>query len=260
MPQLTQLQIRRDTAANWTSANPVLAQGEWGLETNTSLRKVTVKIATPQDSPQIEAILAKAGAAGETMVNKVEDYKDLPGFFLLDEHGAFWCNPIDDLTLEVHATFEPDYRGKYVRDVTRDAQRMIFTELGVTRMLTKCKLHHQYVLTFAKWVGFKQIGIVDDTIIMECPLEAYVMLDNELCDFAIDAEFPLPPICPQEQANFAGFFVACCRTGMVMKGLVAYNRMAVLLGWEPLLLTSSEPILLTIGGRQFSPRSLMTEA
>ena len=30
-----QIQIRRDTASNWTNANPVLAQGEMGLETNT---------------------------------------------------------------------------------------------------------------------------------------------------------------------------------------------------------------------------------
>jgi hypothetical protein len=30
------IQIRRDTATNWTSANPTLAQGELGLETDTS--------------------------------------------------------------------------------------------------------------------------------------------------------------------------------------------------------------------------------
>lgn len=29
------IQIRRDTAANWTSANPTLAQGELGIETDT---------------------------------------------------------------------------------------------------------------------------------------------------------------------------------------------------------------------------------
>ena len=29
------IQLRRDTAANWTSANPTLAQGELGLETDT---------------------------------------------------------------------------------------------------------------------------------------------------------------------------------------------------------------------------------
>jgi hypothetical protein len=34
------IQIRRDTAANWTSANPILAQGELGLETDTDKFKV----------------------------------------------------------------------------------------------------------------------------------------------------------------------------------------------------------------------------
>ena len=34
------IQIRRDTAANWTSANPVLAQGELGVETDTDKIKI----------------------------------------------------------------------------------------------------------------------------------------------------------------------------------------------------------------------------
>ena len=35
-----QIQLRNDTAANWTSANPVLAQAEVGLETDTRLFKI----------------------------------------------------------------------------------------------------------------------------------------------------------------------------------------------------------------------------
>jgi len=34
------IQLRRDTAAAWTSANPTLAQGEFGLETDTTLYKI----------------------------------------------------------------------------------------------------------------------------------------------------------------------------------------------------------------------------
>lgn len=34
------IQLRRDTAANWTSANPTLAQGELGAETDTSKIKI----------------------------------------------------------------------------------------------------------------------------------------------------------------------------------------------------------------------------
>lgn len=33
------IQLRRDTAANWTAANPVLSQGEGGLETDTHFIK-----------------------------------------------------------------------------------------------------------------------------------------------------------------------------------------------------------------------------
>ena len=35
-----QIQLRRDTAANWASANPTLALGEFGLETDTMLYKI----------------------------------------------------------------------------------------------------------------------------------------------------------------------------------------------------------------------------
>jgi len=39
MPVVNTIQIRRDTAANWTSVNPTLAAGEVGLETDTRLMK-----------------------------------------------------------------------------------------------------------------------------------------------------------------------------------------------------------------------------
>jgi len=35
-----QIQFRNDTAANWTAANPTLAAGEMGIETDTSLFKI----------------------------------------------------------------------------------------------------------------------------------------------------------------------------------------------------------------------------
>jgi len=34
------IQFRRDTAANWTSVNPVLAEGEPGYETDTGRWKI----------------------------------------------------------------------------------------------------------------------------------------------------------------------------------------------------------------------------
>ena len=40
MPRVNLIQVRRDTAANWTSVNPTLAAGETGFETDTRLTKV----------------------------------------------------------------------------------------------------------------------------------------------------------------------------------------------------------------------------
>jgi hypothetical protein len=40
MPVVTQIQVRRGTAAQWTSTNPTLAAGEWGYETDTGFYKI----------------------------------------------------------------------------------------------------------------------------------------------------------------------------------------------------------------------------
>lgn len=40
MPVQTVIKLRRDTAANWESINPILASGEEGYETDTGLRKI----------------------------------------------------------------------------------------------------------------------------------------------------------------------------------------------------------------------------
>jgi hypothetical protein len=40
MAVVTQIQVRRGTASQWTSTNPTLAAGEWGLETDTLKTKI----------------------------------------------------------------------------------------------------------------------------------------------------------------------------------------------------------------------------
>jgi hypothetical protein len=40
MSVVTQIQVRRGTASQWTSANPTLASGEWGFETDTLKVKI----------------------------------------------------------------------------------------------------------------------------------------------------------------------------------------------------------------------------
>lgn len=219
-----------------------------------------MRLAGPEDHDKIRQILEDAAKTGETMVQgKMQPWFN-QGFFLLDEHGVFWCNPLDGRTLEVHATFEKDYRGKYVLNAAREAQRMLFSELSIERMVTRCKLRHQYVISFSQWAGFHKVAQLGDDVILECPIESYVALDNELSKFVYESEFPIPEICTVEQIHFAGFFLLCCRKEMVMKGIQTYNRMSVLLQWSPLLLTSADPILITVDGKEFPPTAIPTEA
>ena len=75
------IQLRRDTAANWTSTNPTLASGEMGLETDTNLFKIgdgsttwsallyqTAKISTVTKSATATLALTDAGKVVETSV------------------------------------------------------------------------------------------------------------------------------------------------------------------------------------------------
>ena len=72
-----QIQLRRDTAANWTSVNPTLASGEFGLETDTDQFKVgdgTTAwtslgyggIEGPQGIQGIQGIQGETGLTGPT--------------------------------------------------------------------------------------------------------------------------------------------------------------------------------------------------
>lgn len=63
-----QIQLRRDTAANWTSANPTLAAGEVGIETDTGKLKIGTG-ATAWNS----LAYGPAGAAGAAALGDLSD-------------------------------------------------------------------------------------------------------------------------------------------------------------------------------------------
>lgn len=50
------MQVRHDTASNWTTRNPVLGEGEYGLETNTFLIKIGDGIRTWSNLPYLNKL------------------------------------------------------------------------------------------------------------------------------------------------------------------------------------------------------------
>lgn len=60
-----QIQLRNDTSSNWTSANPTLAAGEFGLETNTGQFKIG-NGSTAWNSLSYGGIVGPTGPTGST--------------------------------------------------------------------------------------------------------------------------------------------------------------------------------------------------
>jgi hypothetical protein len=52
---MDRIQLRRDTSANWASANPILLEGELGYETDTKLRKIGDGVSAWNDLPYLKA-------------------------------------------------------------------------------------------------------------------------------------------------------------------------------------------------------------
>jgi len=69
MQVATRIQIRRDTAANWTTANPILREGEMGLETDTLKIKVGNSVAAWSARPYLNVTPADLAELAQDSVN-----------------------------------------------------------------------------------------------------------------------------------------------------------------------------------------------
>jgi hypothetical protein len=79
------IQLRRDTAANWTTANPILAQGELGFEIDTSKSKVGDGLTAWNSRPYTGVATAGwtqdgAGAVSRTVDSKLKDVVSVKDF------------------------------------------------------------------------------------------------------------------------------------------------------------------------------------
>ena len=91
------IQLRRDTASNWTSSNPTLAQGELGIETDTNMFKVGDGSTawTSLDYSSLSATTANVFTAAQR--GAVTTDNDLS--FDMDASNNFKCTPTANGTL-----------------------------------------------------------------------------------------------------------------------------------------------------------------
>lgn len=75
MAVVTQIQVRRGTASQWTSANPTLAAGEWGYESDTNKVKIGngttawTSLSYQGNAGTVTSITAGTGLSGGTITS-----------------------------------------------------------------------------------------------------------------------------------------------------------------------------------------------
>ena len=79
-----QIQFRRGTASAWTSANPTLAEGEMGIETDTDQFKIGDGL-TAWTSLAYGGIVGPAGAAGAAGVSGTSGTNGLDAVYDTDQ-------------------------------------------------------------------------------------------------------------------------------------------------------------------------------
>lgn len=85
---VVRIQLRRDTAANWTSANPTLAAGEMGVETDTDQFKIGDGT-TAWTSLGYGGLVGPTGATGATGPAGADGVDGVDGVQGIDGEAAF---------------------------------------------------------------------------------------------------------------------------------------------------------------------------
>lgn len=121
----SQIQLRRDTAANWTSANPVLAQGEPGVESNTGKVKIG-NGSTAWNSLAYFGDVSTLDAIGDVTITSAASGQ------VLQWNGSAWVN--SDVTVAEVTGLQTALDGKV--DEVNGAVTTASTSLTVVRNIT----------------------------------------------------------------------------------------------------------------------------
>lgn len=121
----SQIQLRRDTAANWTSANPVLAQGEPGVESNTGKVKIG-NGSTAWNSLAYFGDVSTLDAVGDVTITSAASGQ------VLQWNGSAWVN--SDVTVAEVTGLQTALDGKV--DEVNGAVTTASTSLTVVRNIT----------------------------------------------------------------------------------------------------------------------------
>lgn len=146
---MTKIQVRRDTAANWSSTNPVLASGEPAFETDTGVLKIGDGVTAYNSLPQInteggeEYVLPVANntTLGGVKIAKKTVQTFMDAGITIDDDGLIRVDPnLNLVQLSVYQVGAENYKTLKVINVNGTYMLGTNTNLGVTDNYS-CYIH-----------------------------------------------------------------------------------------------------------------------
>jgi hypothetical protein len=174
---------------------------------------------------------------------------DLRNYILVNEHGGFIVVKKMDGIYECHTQFLPDGRGQKAVEAVEEAMRYMFIETDCVRIITKVNVHNKPVRMFAGRF-FRKRGTAGDYCYYSREIDEWIETDGHclvkgrLFHTQIDDESDnSDPVLN----SFVGAALLMAQSGNVYKGQLAFNRWAVMAGYDPLIVLSEAPLMIRKG-------------
>jgi hypothetical protein len=174
---------------------------------------------------------------------------DLRNHILVNEHGGFVVIKRMEGIYECHTQFLPEGRGQAAFQAVEEAMRYMFIETDCQRIITKVNVNNKPVRMFAGRF-FRKRGTVGDYCYYSRDLDEWIETDGHCLVKGRLFHTQIEDDQDNHDATlncFVGAALLMAQSSNVYKGQLAYNRWAVMAGYEPIIVLSEAPLMMRNG-------------
>jgi hypothetical protein len=184
-----------------------------------------------------------------------EIIRSLNNYVLVSEFGGFVGIKKMAGLYECHTQFLPEGRGEHAVRAARESLRYMFCWTDCERIITKVHADNRPAQLFAAQF-FKKRGRTGDHFYYSLDVDDWIAKDPG-CQMAGEEFHRLigDKKGHDDDAThdcFAGYAWLAAKTGNIYKAQLQYNRWAVMAGYEPIIILSERPLVVSIGSMQIA--------
>jgi hypothetical protein len=175
---------------------------------------------------------------------------NLNNHILVNEHGGFVVIKKMPGVYECHTQFLPEGRGERAVTAVEEAMRYMFIETDCTRIITKVNVNNKPVRMFAGQF-FRKRGITGNYCYYSRDIDEWIETDMHCLIkgrlFHKQIEEDVTHEDDKVHDSFVGAAILMAQNNNIYKGQLAYNRWAVMAGYEPIIIISETPLIAQCG-------------